>query len=166
MYDQDVWHGSPFRKCWEEGLLAKDGSTHVGIRASTYSPKDFHDSDVMGIATLTADDVHERGVAACAEVVRKRCELSPGSPIYLSIDIDVLDPSVAPGTGTPEYGGLLAHQLLHFVRGFEGLPIVGADLVEVAPAYDHAGITAMAAANILVEQMALINSCMDKDGFA
>mmetsp|Transcript_13548 Transcript_13548/g.29666 ORF Transcript_13548/g.29666 Transcript_13548/m.29666 type:complete len:567 (+) Transcript_13548:276-1976(+) len=166
MYDQDVWHGSPFRKCWEENLLAKDGSTHIGIRASTYSPQDFHDSDAMGIATLTADDVHENGVEACLDVVRKRYLKSNGAPVYLSIDIDVLDPSVAPGTGTPEFGGLLAHQLLHFIRGFQGMPIVGADLVEVAPAYDHAGITAMAGANIILEELALINSCMDTDGFA
>jgi len=166
MYGQDVWHGSPFRCCWDEGLLAKDGSTHVGIRATTYSPQDFDDSDAMGIATLTAEDVHERGVLECVEVVRRRYELSGGAPVYLSIDIDVLDPSVAPGTGTPEFGGLLAHQLLRFVRGLRGLPIVGADVVEVAPAYDHAGITAMAAANLLLEEMALISSCMDADGFA
>jgi len=166
MYNQDVWHGSPFRKCWEEGLLAKDGSTHIGIRASTYSSQDLLDSDAMGIATLTAEDVHEKGVDACLDVVRKRCERAAGAPVYLSIDIDVLDPSVAPGTGTPEFGGLLAHQLLKFVRGFEGLPIVGADVVEVAPAYDIAGITAMAAANLMVEEIALMNRCMDSDGFA
>lgn len=165
MYGQDVWHGSPFRKCWEEGLLAKDGSTHIGIRATTYSPQDFVDSEAMGIATLTAEDVHERGVPECLEVVHRRYGLSGGAPVYLSIDIDVLDPSVAPGTGTPEFGGLLAHQLLRFVRGLQGLPIVGADVVEVAPAYDHAGITAMAAANLLLEEIALINSTMDVDGF-
>lgn len=165
MYNQDVWHGSPFRKCWEEGLLAKDGSTHIGIRATTYSKKDFADSDVMGIATLTAEDVHGRGVPDCVRVVRERYELSNHAPVYLSIDIDVLDPSVAPGTGTPEFGGLLAHQLLQFVRGMKGLPIVAADLVEVAPAYDHAGITAMAGAHLIHEEIALISSCMDVDGF-
>lgn len=165
MYGQDTWHGAPFRKCWEDGLFAKDGSTHVGIRATTYDYQDFVDSDEMGIATLTAEDVHERGVHACVEVVRRRYEKSGGAPVYLSIDIDVLDPSVAPGTGTPEFGGLLAHQLLAFVRGLRGLPIVAADVVEVAPAYDHAGITAMAGANILLEEIALINSCMDTDGF-
>jgi len=166
MYNQDVWHGSPFRKCWEEGLFTKDGSTHVGIRATTYSYQDFVDSDSMGIATLTAEDVHNRGVLDCLNYVRQRYEeKAQGAPIYLSIDIDVLDPSVAPGTGTPEFGGLLAHQLLQFVRGFKGLPIVGADVVEIAPAYDHAGITAMAAANLVLEELALINVCMDKDGF-
>ncbi|CAE7575701.1 gbh [Symbiodinium natans] len=164
MYGQQVWHGAPFRNCWEEGLLAKDGSTHVGIRATTYSAEDFHDSEAMGIATLTAEDVHERGVPACVEAVWRRWRRSGNAPVYLSIDIDVLDPSVAPGTGTPEFGGLLAHQLLQFIRGLKGLPIVGADVVEVAPAYDHAGITAMAAANLLLEEIALISSCMDSDG--
>jgi len=165
LWGQDVWHGAPFRNCWEEGLLAKEGSTHIGIRATTYSSQDFHDSDAMGIATLTAEDVHESGVTACVDVVRRRWETSGGAPVYLSIDIDVLDPSVAPGTGTPEYGGLLAHQLLQFIRGLKGLPIVAADVVEVAPAYDHAGITSMAAANIILEQIGLISSCMDSDGF-
>lgn len=166
MYGQDVWHGSPFRKCWDENLLAKDGSTHIGIRATTYSVQDFDDSDKMGIATLTAEDVHEKGTKACIDVIRTRYrERGGGAPVYLSVDIDVLDPSVAPGTGTPEFGGLLAHQLLSILRGLEGLPIVGADVVEVAPAYDHAGITAMAGANVILEEIALINSCMDDDGF-
>lgn len=166
MYNQDVWHGSPFRCCWDEGLLAKDGSTHVGIRATTYSVADFADSDKMGITTITAEDVHDLGVDECVKKVRSRYfDLGAGAPVYLSIDIDVLDPSVAPGTGTPEFGGLLAHQLLKFVRGLKGLPIVGADVVEVAPAYDHAGITAMAAASLVLEEIALMNSCMDVDGF-
>jgi len=165
MYDQDIWHGSPFRVCWEDGLLAKDGSTHVGIRATTYCSDDFAESDKMGIATLTAEDVHDRGVEACLQVVRERHQKSGGAPVYLSIDIDVLDPSVAPGTGTPEFGGLLAHQLLKFVRGLKGLPIVGADVLEIAPAYDHAGITAMAAAHLALEILGLMNSCMDADGF-
>merc|ERR1719221_1254055 len=166
MYNQDIWHGSPFRLCWENGLLAKDGSTHVGIRATTYSDQDFKESDAMGITTLTAEEVHERGEQAIVDTIRKRYQQrAQGAPVYLSIDIDVLDPSVAPGTGTPEFGGLLAHQLLAFVRGLRGLPIVAADVVEVAPAYDHAGITAMAAANILYEEIALINTCMDTDGF-
>ncbi|CAJ1388472.1 unnamed protein product [Effrenium voratum] len=165
LFGQDVWHGAPFRNCWEEDLLAKDGSTHVGIRATTYSAEDFHESDQMGIATLTAEDVHEYGSQACVDTIWRRWKKSGGAPVYLSVDIDVLDPSVAPGTGTPEYGGLLAHQLLQIIRGLRGLPIVAADVVEVAPAYDHAGITAMAAANILLEQIGLISSCMTSDGF-
>ncbi|CAK8988224.1 unnamed protein product [Durusdinium trenchii] len=165
LWGQDVWHGAPFRNCWAEGLLAREGSTHIGIRATTYSADDFHDSDAMGIATLTAEDVHEKGVEACVDVVRRRWQDSGGAPVYLSVDIDVLDPSVAPGTGTPEFGGLLAHQLLQFIRGLKGLPIVAADVVEVAPAYDHAGITSMAAANVMLEQIGLISSCMDSDGF-
>ena len=78
LWGQDVWHGAPFRNCWEEGLLAKDGSTHIGIRASTYSAEDFHDSEKMGISTLTADDVHRNGVDACVDVVRRRWEASGG----------------------------------------------------------------------------------------
>ena len=79
-----------------------------------------------------------------------------GTPVYVSIDIDVLDPSVAPATGTPEFGGLLAHQLLQLVRGLKGLNVVAGDVVEIAPAYDHAGITSVAGANLIAEIAALI----------
>jgi len=157
----DVWHGSPFQKCWEEHLLAKHGSTQIGARVSICSPKDLLDAEGVGIAALSAQDVHERGVADCVRMVRQRHALSGGAPVYLSIDIDVLDPSVAPGTGTPEFGGLLAHQLLQFVRGLKGLPIVAADVVEVVPGHDHAGITAVAAATLALEEIALMRACMD-----
>ncbi|CAK0824725.1 unnamed protein product, partial [Prorocentrum cordatum] len=92
MYEQDTWHGSPFRKCWEDGLLAKDGSTHIGIRGSTYAYQDLVDSDQMGIATLTAEDVHERGVQTCLEVVRGRYERAGGAG-----DRSVMDPQAKSG---------------------------------------------------------------------
>lgn len=164
-FGQDVWHGSPFRKCWEEGLLTDDNSTHIGIRATTWSAQDIPDSDAMGITTLTAEDVHDRGVDACIEYVRSRATKDGTVPVYLTIDIDVLDPSVAPGTGTPEVGGLQSHQLLKFVRGLKGLPIVSCDVVEVSPAYDHANITSMAAANVVLESIALMSHSMDVEGF-
>eukprot|EP00746_Dinoflagellata_sp_MGD_P140472 gnl/MRDRNA2_/MRDRNA2_73715_c0_seq1.p1 gnl/MRDRNA2_/MRDRNA2_73715_c0~~gnl/MRDRNA2_/MRDRNA2_73715_c0_seq1.p1 ORF type:complete len:423 (-),score=58.80 gnl/MRDRNA2_/MRDRNA2_73715_c0_seq1:109-1377(-) len=164
-FGQDVWHGSPFRKCWDEGLLSEDNSTHVGIRATTWGPGDFEESDGMGIKTLTAENVHDRGVDACVKYVRDRATKDGKVPVYLTIDIDVLDPSVAPGTGTPEIGGLQSHQLLKFIRGLKGLPIVSCDVVEVSPAYDHASITSMAAANVALESIALMGASMEDDGF-
>eukprot|EP00397_Hematodinium_sp_SG-2012_P010821 GEMP01010947.1.p1 GENE.GEMP01010947.1~~GEMP01010947.1.p1 ORF type:complete len:456 (+),score=105.79 GEMP01010947.1:42-1370(+) len=153
-FGQDVWHGSPFRQCWKENLFAPDASVHVGIRTSTWSRQDLIDSDDMGIITLMSEDVHEQGVQHCVEIIKKRVK---NHPVYLTIDIDVLDPSVAPATGTPEMGGLLAHQLLQFLRAFRTMNIISGDVVEVAPAYDHAGITSIAASNVVVEILTLLH---------
>lgn len=147
-FGQRFTHGSPFRRAWEEGLLHRDHSTHVGLRGPLYSSTDLVDDAAMGFAQITTDDVAERGAAAVAALVLERVG---DAPLYVSIDIDVLDPAHAPGTGTPEAGGLTSRELLALVRGLAPARIVGADVVEVSPAYDHAEITAVAAAHVVYE---------------
>ncbi|HSZ37698.1 MAG TPA: agmatinase [Acidimicrobiales bacterium] len=147
-FGQRFTHGSPFRRAWEEGLLSRDHSTHVGLRGPLYSSTDLIDDAGMGFAQITADDVAELGGAATAARVLERIG---DAPLYVSVDIDVLDPAHAPGTGTPEAGGLTSRELLSLVRALAPAHIVGADVVEVSPAYDHAEITAIAAAHVIYE---------------
>ena len=145
-------HGTPFRRAFEEGLLAEERSAHVGIRGPIFGKQDLVDDAGMGFEIASAADVARQGVDRIVERVRARVG---DSPVYVSIDIDVLDPAHAPGTGTPEPGGLTTREAQLILRGFAGLPIVGADVVEVAPAYDHAELTSLAAANLAYECLAL-----------
>ena len=146
-------HGTPFRRASEEGLLALDHCAHVGIRNSVFAASDFDDDRRLGFATVTTLDVARRGVDEALDRVRERV----GShPVYVSIDIDVLDPAHAPGTGTPEPGGLTTRELQLFLHGLADLPIIGADVVEVSPAYDHAQLTALAAAGVVYDLLALL----------
>jgi agmatinase len=145
-------HGTPFRRAWEEGLLLEDHSIHVGIRGPLFSPQDLVDDRGFGFAIVTALEVLSEGFAGVAERVRDRVA---DAPVYVSIDIDALDPAFAPGTGTPEAGGMTSRELLGTLRGLAGLNLVGADVVEVAPAYDHAEITAVAASHVAYELIAL-----------
>jgi len=146
-------HGTPFRRAFEEGLLLEDHSMHVGIRGPLFSPQDLVDDAGFGFRIVTAMDFEELGIAGVVERVRQRIGKAP---LYVSIDIDVLDPGTAPGTGTPEAGGLTSRELLGVLRGLKGLHLTAADLVEVAPAYDHAEITAMAASHVAYELIALL----------
>ncbi len=152
-FGQRFTHGTPFRRAWEEGLLRTDRSVHVGLRGPLYSDTDLSDDTGMGFAQVTTDDVATRGVA---EVVGQVLSRVGEAPLYVSVDIDVLDPAHAPGTGTPEAGGLTSRELLGLVRGLVPASIVGADVVEVSPAYDHAEITAVAAAHVLYELVTLM----------
>jgi agmatinase len=148
-------HGTPFRRAWEEGLLLEDRATHIGIRGPLFSPEDLVDDARFGFEIVTAMDVLDEGRAAVADRVRRRLA---GAPVYVSIDIDALDPAFAPGTGTPEAGGLTSRELLGILRGFAGVRLVGADIVEVAPPYDHAEVTAVAASHAAYELLALFTS--------
>ncbi|WP_219417994.1 agmatinase [Pseudonocardia nigra] len=145
-------HGTPFRRAAEEGLLVKDRSAHVGIRGSLYDPADLDDDARFGFTIVHADALEHAGVAEVVERIARRVG---DAPVYVSIDIDVLDPAHAPGTGTPEAGGLTSRELLGILRGMRDLDVVGADVVEVAPAYDHAEITAVAAANVVYELVSI-----------
>lgn len=145
-------HGTPFRRAVEEGLLDLDCSAHVGIRGSLYARSDLTDDRQLGFATVTTTDVARRGVDEAIDRIRSRVG---GRPVYVSIDIDVLDPAHAPGTGTPEPGGLTTRELQLILRGLTGLRLAGADVVEVAPAYDHAELTSLAAANVAYELLGL-----------
>ena len=144
-------HGTPFRRASEEGLLALDHCAHIGIRNSVFASTDFGDDRRLGFATVSTLDVARRGVDEALDRVRERVD---NLPVYISIDIDVLDPAHAPGTGTPEPGGLTTRELQLFLLGLVDLPIVGADVVEVSPAYDHAQLTALAAANVVYDLLA------------
>ena len=146
-------HGTPFRRAWEEQLLLPDQTMHIGIRGPLYSSQDLHDDAGMGFSIVHAREFEEVGVAEVIARIRKRVG---DAPVYVSIDIDVLDPAHAPGTGTPEIGGLTSRELLAIIRGFDGARLVGADVVEVSPAYDHAEITAIAAANLAYEFVSLM----------
>jgi agmatinase len=145
-------HGTPFRRAWEEGLLLEDRAIHIGIRGPLFSPEDLVDDAGFGFDIVSSGDVLAQGIVATVARVRERVG---DAPVYVSIDIDTLDPAFAPGTGTPEAGGMSSRELLEIVRGFRGLHLVGADVVEVAPAYDHAEITTVAAAHIVYELIAL-----------
>jgi agmatinase len=147
-FNAPITHGTIFRRAFEEGLLVEDHSIHVGIRGPIYGRDDLADDRRFGFRTIRASDVDDLGVAGVIEAVTARVA---DLPVYLSIDIDVLDPSVAPGTGTPEMGGLTGRELLRMLRGLTGVNLVSADLVEVSPAYDHAEITSIAAATVIFD---------------
>jgi agmatinase len=146
-------HGTPFRRAVEEDLLSLNRSAHVGIRGSLYARSDLTDDRDLGFATVSTADVARRGVDDAIDRIRERVG---DRPVYISIDIDVLDPAHAPGTGTPEPGGLTTRELQLILRGLTGLRLAGADVVEVAPAYDHAELTALAAANLAYELLGLL----------
>jgi agmatinase len=152
-FGEPYTHGTPFRRAVEEGLLDLDCSAHVGIRSPLYARSDLSDDAALGFEIVSAADVALGGVAAASERIRRR--VGP-RPVYVSIDVDVLDPAHAPGTGTPEPGGLTSRELQLLLRAMDGLNVVGADVVEVAPAYDHAELTALAAAGMAYEVLGLL----------
>ena len=146
-------HGTPFRRAAEEGLLDRSGCLHVGIRGPLYSEVDLTADSELGFVVISAPDLDDLGVAGVTERIRERVQ---DRPVYVSVDIDVLDPAHAPGTGTPEAGGLSSRELLATLRSFARLNLVGADIVEVAPSYDHAQITGIAAAHVGYELLSAL----------
>ena len=153
-FDAPYTHGTPFRRASEEGLIVKGRSAHVGIRGSLYDREDLIDDEQLGFTIVHCRDFDRLGVAGILERVLDRVQ---DSPVYVSIDIDVLDPAFAPATGTPEAGGMTSRELLGVIRGMREVNLVGADVVEVAPAYDHAEITAVAAANLAYELVSIMS---------
>ncbi len=145
-------HGTPVRRAIEEGLLDESCILQVGLRGQLYDAHDMDFAREHGIDFVTAEEYHEGGVA----MIRKRLKAFRGRKTYLSLDIDVVDPAFAPGTGTPQVGGLSSVQILDLVRALYGLSFVGCDLVEVSPPYDSAEITSLLAANLLFEQLCLL----------
>ena len=146
-------HGTPFRRAAEERLLDLEHSLHVGIRGSLYSSSDLVEDASLGYAVITTARIAGEGVPRAIELIRDRVG---DRPLYVSVDIDVLDPAHAPGTGTPEPGGLTTRELQELLRGLDGLAILAADVVEVSPPYDHAELTALAAAQVAYELLALL----------
>jgi agmatinase len=146
-------HGTPFRRAAEEGLTDPERSLHVGIRGPLYGATDLEESTRLGYATVACTDYDRLGLDGVITAMRER--LGDG-PVYVSVDIDVIDPGMAPGTGTPEAGGLTSRELLATLRGLHGLHLVSADVVEVAPAYDHAEVTGIAAAHVGYELLSVM----------
>ena len=152
-FGADYTHGTPFRRAVEEGILDTEALSHVGTRGPLYAKKDLEDDRRFGFGILTAADVYHQGVVEVVDRLRQRIG---DRPLYVSIDIDVLDPAHAPGTGTPEAGGMTSRELLEILRGLQGLNLVGADVVEVAPPYDHAEITGIAASHVAYDLVSLL----------
>jgi agmatinase len=147
-------HGTIFRRAVEEDLIDAAASVQIGLRGSLYAAEDLDENRALGFTTLLARDFEAEGVAGALELARAQLR----SPVYVTVDIDVLDPAFAPGTGTPEAGGLTSRELLAILCGLAGpeLEIAAADVVEVSPPYDPAGVTAVAAANAAYELVALL----------
>lgn len=153
MFGEPVAHGTPFRRAVEEGLLDGNRVVQIGLRGTGYTAEDFDWCRKQGFRVVQAEECWHHSLAPLMEEVRKQVA---GGPVYLSFDIDGLDPSVAPGTGTPEIAGLTAPQGIEVIRGCRGLDIVGADLVEVAPQYDTSGNTSLMGANLLYEMLCIL----------
>jgi agmatinase len=152
-FGADRTHGTVFRRAFEEGLLIPDSSTHLGIRGPLYSSHDLVEDAGFGFSVVRASDFDRRGLDEVVGLLRERVG---DAPVYVSVDIDVLDPAFAPGTGTPEMGGLTSRELLSALRALPREQLVAADIVEVSPAYDHAEITSLAAATVGYEIMCLV----------
>ncbi|MDN3482607.1 agmatinase [Arthrobacter sp. APC 3897] len=152
-FGAEYTHGTPFRRAVEEGILDTEAISHVGTRGPLYGKRDLEDDRRFGFGIVTSSDVFRQGVD---EVVAKLRDRIGNRPLYISVDIDVLDPAHAPGTGTPEAGGMTSRELLEILRGLRGMNLVGADVVEVAPAYDHADITAVAASHVAYDLITLM----------
>ena len=146
-------HGTPFRRAAEEKLFLDHASMHVGIRGPLYSRDDHDNDEELGFKVVHCDEFQKEGLDHVASRIKERVG---DNPMYLSIDIDVLDPAHAPGTGTPEIAGISSRELLGVLREFDGLNIISADVVEVSPAYDHAELTSLAAATIVYEIINLL----------
>ncbi len=146
-------HGSPFRRAIEEGLLDPARCVQIGIRGSIYQPDDHAFAREHGVRIIYIEDFAARGPAP---VIAEAREIVGDAPVYISFDIDSLDPSMAPGTGTPEIGGLTTREAQAMLRHLEGLNIVGADVVEVSPPFDVGGMTALAAATVMFELLCVL----------
>lgn len=153
MFGEQIAHGTPFRRAVEEGLLDCARVTQIGMRGTGYEADDFDWSTEQGFRVVQVEECWNRSLVPLMAEVREQVG---GGPVYISFDIDGLDPAFAPGTGTPEIGGLTTAQALEIIRGCRGLDIVGCDLVEVAPIYDPTGLTSLTAANLIFEMLCVL----------
>jgi guanidinobutyrase len=153
MFGEPNCHGTLFRRAAEQGLVDGPRVVQIGLRGTGYTAEDFDWCRQQDFRVVQAEECWHRSLAPLMQEVR--AQLGAG-PVYLSFDIDSLDPSFAPGTGTPEIGGLSTAQGLEIIRACRGLDVVGADLVEVAPQYDTSGNTALVGANLLFEMLCVL----------
>jgi len=150
--DNRYSHGTPFRRAIEENLIDTSAYFQIGIRGPTAGPQDYADALHLGARMITAEQLVQQGIP---QVLAELHRMIGDRSVYLSLDIDVHDPAFAPGTGTPEVGGLSSRETLQFLRGLAGLNFIGFDLVEVSPPFDHSNLTAILAANLAFEFLAL-----------
>ncbi|KAG7452212.1 arginase deacetylase [Guyanagaster necrorhizus] len=149
-----VTHGTFFYLAQEEGLMGNN-SIHAGIRCKLGGVEDLENDEEIGFRVISTDDIDDIGVSEIIKRIRSRIG---DSPVYLSLDIDVIDPGLAPATGTPEAGGWTTREVKRILRGLAGLNFVGADIVEVSPSYDHADITGIAAADLVHDFLSMLIS--------
>jgi len=160
MFGEEIAHGTPFRRAFEEGLLDADYVFQIGLRGTGYTAEDFDWARERGFQVVQAEQLWHQSAVPLMDQIRQKIG---ARPVYLSFDIDSLDPAYAPGTGTPEIGGLTSIQALEIIRGCRGLSLVGADLVEVSPPYDTNGNTALLAANLLFEMLCVLPGVAYRD---
>ncbi len=153
MFGEQIAHGTPFRRAVEEGLLDCERVVQIGVRGTGYAADDFDWSREQGFRVVPVEECWHRSLEPLMDEVR---DMVGDGPVYLSFDIDGLDPSFAPGTGTLEIGGLTTPQGLEIIRGLHGLDIVGCDLVEVAPIYDVSGMTSRIASDLVFEMLCVL----------
>nr|WP_232244526.1 agmatinase [Pseudomonas putida] len=153
MFGEKIAHGTTFRRAVEEGLLDCDRVVQIGLRAQGYTADDFNWSRRQGFRVVQAEECWHKSLEPLMAEVREKVG---GGPVYLSFDIDGIDPAWAPGTGTPEIGGLTTIQAMEIIRGCHGLDLIGCDLVEVSPPYDTTGNTSLLGANLLFEMLCVL----------
>lgn len=153
MFGEKETHGTVFRRAYEEGLIVADKTYQIGLRGTGYSPEELTETAGWGFQHFPAAELWGRSLSGMGAEIRRDIGTRP---TYISFDIDGLDPSFAPGTGTPEIGGLTTMQALELIRSLTGVSVVGADLVEVSPPYDTNGNTALTAANLLYEMLCIL----------
>ncbi len=157
MFGEPIAHGTIFRRAIEEGLVDGNKMVQIGLRTTGYSADDFDWAREQGARVVTAEDCWYKSLGPLMAEVRQ--QIGSETPVYLSFDIDGIDPAFAPGTGTPEPGGLTNTQAIEIIRGCHGLNLVGCDLVEVSPQYDTSGNTALLAANLVFEMLCSMPGC-------
>ncbi|WP_170358932.1 agmatinase [Ruegeria arenilitoris] len=153
MFGERETHGTVFRRAYEEGLIVPDRTFQVGIRGSGYAASDFTEAKGWGFRQFPAWELWQQNLTQIGALIRKEIGKHP---VYVTYDIDSLDPAYAPGTGTPEIGGLTTPQALQLIHALGGMNVVGCDLVEVSPPYDPSGNTALTAANLLFELLCIL----------
>jgi len=161
MFGEKIAHGTPFRRLVEEKLVEPGRVVQIGLRTTGYAADDFDWPRQQGFRVVQAEECWHKSLTPLMEEVRE--QLGDKGPVYISFDIDGLDPAYAPGTGTLEPGGLTSAQAFEIVRGCRGLNIIGGDMVEVSPAYDHGGITATLAANLLYEMLCALPGAVQRN---
>ena len=153
VFGQKYNHGTPFRRAMEEGLIDPEKSVQIGMRGSLYDPDDFKIAADLGFTVIPGDKLHTYSPEDLLKVIKEKVG---DNKVFLTFDIDFVDPAYAPGTGTPEVGGFTSFETLQYIRALKDLNFTGFDVVEVAPPYDHSEITAYMGANIIFEFMSIL----------